>query len=353
MSGFGLLDYLTICLAILFLWGIRPNKNIVTGQNYLAKDKMLAARGIAVMIPLLSHIYSSGANGGQFILKMSDHSELAPCMFFIISGYGLMKQNMLKDNYSKGFLLKRFPKVLVPYIMATLAFVAANFVFNGFLYGPVDVIHAILCGDPIVSYSWYVIHILLFYIWFFILMKIFRKRKGLIIAGGVAYYVLSTVAFMRLGFGMHWWGTSFGLVVGMIFAVYEKQIFDLFHKGFYIKLVCYLVLLVLVYLSAGPYYRITGFGDKFPYHTVFDLMCCIGVFILLVGFEIGNPVSRFLGKYSYEIYLLQGLFILAGRSSRLQLEGNAYIILVVLGAVVSGVVLYYVDSFILSLFKRK
>lgn len=348
MSGFGLLDILTICLYLLLIWGIKPNNGKISKSNYLAKDKMLAIRGIAVLVPILSHIYSSGVDGGVSILKLSDHSELAPCMFFVISGYGLMKQNLIKEDYSKGFLLGRFPKVLIPYIMATLAFVAANFVFNGFLYGPGDIIHAILCGDPIVKFSWYVIHILLFYLWFFILMKICGKRKGLLIAGGVVYYVVTTIVFMKLGFGMHWWGTTFGLVEGMIFAVCENQIYDFFHKKFGMKFAMVLTVLIVILFAEAPIINATGLGNYFPQHAVFDLLLCAAMLILLVGAKIGNPVTRFLGKYSYEIYLLQGLFILAGRSDKMQLSGNVFIVFVLAGAVVSGIVLYYIDDFILN-----
>lgn len=352
MSGFGLLDILIICLYFLIIWGISPAKNS-TASNYLAKDRMFAIRGFAVLIPVFDHIYNSLANGGRISYYLSEFAEFTPCMFFVISGYGLMKQNLLKDDYSKGFLLKRFPKVLVPYIMATLAFVAANFVFNGFLYGPGDIIHAILCGDPIVKFSWYVIHILLFYLWFFILMKICGKRKGLLIAGGVVYYVVTTIVFMKLGFGMHWWGTTFGLVEGMIFAVYENQIYDFFHKKYGIKIVGVLLALIVVLLCEPHIINATGLGNYFPQHAVFDLLLCASMFILLVGAKIGNPVTRFLGKYSYEIYLLQGLFILAGRSDKMLLSENVFIVFVLVGSIVSGIVLYYIDDFILNKICKK
>ena len=347
MRGFGLLDILTVYVIVLFFWGIRKEKTNVCDSGFFSKDKTLAIKGVAVLVPILKHLSDAGVEGGKIILTLTNLVEVAPLLFFVISGYGLTKQNLIKENYSKGFLIKRFPKVLVPYVLATIIMVAANFVFNGFLYMPHDIIHAILCGDPIVKYSWYVIHILLFYLWFYFLMKVFGKNNIFIILGGIVYYVITTVLFVNMGFPMHWWGTSFALVAGMLLAAYEQKIFDFFQRRYLIKFVAFIAVMVLLYYFEPKLQRVLHISN-FPPNAFFELLFGCGIVIFLIKFSVGNPVSRFLGKYSYEIYILQGLFIIAGKSAKLHLEGDIYVWVVLVGSIISGVALYYVDKFILS-----
>lgn len=353
MSIFGLLDILTIILLVLYLWGLRPSLSNSAANNYLAKDKMLALKGIVVIIPIIVHLLNMGVYGGPIINFLSRYGEFLTNLFFMISGYGLTKQHLIKENYAKGFLLHRFSKILIPYIIATFLYVVANFVFNGFLYWPSDIILAILRGDPVAMYSWYVIHTILFYLWFYFMMRICGKKKNLLIVGGLLYYIVTTCAFMALGYGMHWWGSSLGIIAGIIFGSYEEQIFKFFYKNFYLKLLALLAVGAVIFCVENALHRIYWIDEHFPTHTVFDLFISIFLFISLVGFEVGNPVSRFLGKYSYEIYILQGLFILAGRSAKMHLDGNMYIMFALVGSIVSGIALFYVDKFILSKLIRK
>lgn len=318
-----LVDWLFILSFVPLLWKIKWISPVgAINKDYLSVKNCNAMRGVFALTPMVVHIgncisYSKPLNW------WSINGNMVVAAFFFLSGFGLMKQHMLKEDYSKGFLLKRMPRILIPYIIAILLYWAGTFVFYGFLYSPMGVLNTILCGVPIVAYSWFIIHLILFYIFFYILMLVCKKHYNIMILGGVIYFVATSILFYCSGFGMHWYETSISLTIGMAWAVYEKQIFSFAGKRYWGLFIAVFALTVVVYKIDIPWlYGLFPADFAFRNVLVFALMC-VCIVVGMMKFEVGNPVSYFLGDISLEIYLLHGFVIQMFKNDKYNMQSEA------------------------------
>lgn len=332
------LDYVFIGLCILLLASIRFIKP-VSGFNddYLSKENCNVLRGFLVFVPPITHLCNMGVG---FNATVTNYTTVIVSVFFFFTGYGLTKQHLLKDNYSQKYFLKRLPKVVIPYILATFIYVAVDFVFLGFLYPVSGIFNAIACGNPVVTASWYVLHVIAFYIWFWFMMKIARKNRLLLVILAVLYYVLTTLFCMKMGWGGHWWSTSFGLFVGVIWASFEKEINVFCKNHYWIAFAAALILLLL-----NLFWHVN-------YSLIYGSML-ITLVVLMMKFNLKNPVLDFLGKISFEMYMVHGCFLIMGRCDRLYLENDAAFVTFVLGGtIIAGFAMWWIDGILVKWFDK-
>lgn len=332
------LDWFFILLSIVMIAGIRFVKPVSSfNDNYLSKENCNIIRGFIVFVPPITHLCNRGVGFNEAV---TDYTTVIVAFFFFFTGYGLTKQHLLNDDYSRKYLIKRLPKIVIPYIFATLAFVVVDFFFLGFLYPIGGILNAIKCGDPIVIASWYVIHIIAFYIWFWFMMKICRKNRLLLVFAAILYYVLTTLFCMKMGWGSHWWGTSYGLFIGVAWAAYEKEIVG-FCKKYYLYVLIGISALTILYQMFGP-----GQYIKFS-------LGLITVIVLLMRINLKNPLLSFCGKISFEMYMIHGCFLVMGRCDRFYIESEPlYVLFVIGGTIIAGALFWYVDRFVLKWFDK-
>ena len=351
-----LVDWLFILSFVPLIWKmkiIRPFKAL--NKDYLSVDNCNAMRGVFALTPLVVHIgncisYSKPLNW------WSINGNMVVEAFFFLSGFGLMKQYMLRDDYAKGFLVKRMPKILIPYIATILLYWAGTFVFYGFLYSPFGVLNTILCGVPIVTFSWFMVHLILFYLFFWLMMLVCKKHYNLMIAGGILYFALTSWLFYSRGFGMHWYETSLGLTLGIFWAVYEKQIFSIMEKWYWPVFIFVLVLTAVVYKIDIPWlYGL--FPSDFAFRNVLVfLLMCLCIVLGMMKCAVGNRVSHFLGYISLEIYLLHGFAIMMLKNTKYDMSNEAlFTILVPIITIVMAYVMKKCMEFVFDIIygKRK
>ena len=350
-----LVDWLFIFSFVILMWKIKFIKPVgQLNENYLSIDNCNAMRGVFALTPMIVHIgncihYSAPLNW------WSINGNMVVEGFFFFAGFGLMKQYMARDNYRKGFLIKRIPRILIPYILMILLYWAGTFVFYGFLYSPMGVINTILCGVPIVAYSWFIIHLLLFYVFFWILMVACGKHYNLMILGGMLYFALTSWLFYKQCFGMHWYETSFGLIIGLIWAVYEKQIFMFMKKFYWIAFAGLLILTVILYKFNLPWIYGIFPEDFVIRNVVVFAMMCVCIVVGMMKFEIGNPISNFLGDISLEIYLLHGFVIMALKNDKYNMQNEAlFTVIVTVGTIAMAYVMKKcLDVFFAIIYKKR
>lgn len=311
---FYFIDGVFVISLIILFWGMKFEKPFTkVNKDYLAVKNCNAMRGYFSLMPLLVHI-ANCTRYSNFTGWFTTNGNAIVGGFFFFTGFGLMKQYMKKDDYDRGFLIKRLPKVLIPYIVTTVIYQVADFFLMGFLYMPGDILHAIACGDPIVLYSWYIIHVLAFYLVFYLLMKLCRKHYSLMILGAFIYYVLTAILFVQRGFGMHWYQTSLALPIGMAFAVYESGLYKFFSKYYYICTAALLAVTFVIYnYGFEVFYRL--FPENFHIHNVcVSTLMLLCIIVAMMKIEFGNKILHFLGNISFETYLLHGLVIMIAKN---------------------------------------
>ena len=257
---------------------------------------------VAVVFHHLSQITKSG-----FIFPFfANVGYLCVAVFFFFSGYGLQKSYIEKsEKYKKGFLLKRIPSVLFPYVLFMIIYWVANSL-SGTTYSFADIFENFKNGSLLVTYSWFMICIIAFYLFFWVFMIICKKRYSMIIICGLVWYALWILFCVFMNYGSWWYNTSHLLAAGIAWATYEDKITGFIKQRYRIiapaALVCLVALLVFQGFISLPF-----ISTILP--EIISLIFVFCVILLSMKIRIGNRILGFLGEISLEVYLIHGLIL--------------------------------------------
>lgn len=280
-------------------------------------------RGFFALVVILHHI-AQRTSPPVLLEDFLRVGFLAVSVFFFFSGYGLQKKNISDPQYSHGFLIKRIPTVLIPYTIMSFVY-WGEYALLGDFRTIADVWHNFIAyGDPIVWFSWYVVSILVFYFAFYLLMKICRKNNLAMLAGGIIYYALYVWTCRKLGFGIWWYNSAFIPVFGIMWATYEKQIFALCKKIYFI--ITPILWIIFVLITRNQYTLIERINSPFGELIVNAVMSALFVIALvLTSMKIRpeNKILSFLGSISFELYMTQGLVMMGLRNDFIRIENDS------------------------------
>ncbi len=345
-----LLDLLFIVLlfvALLKTKLIMPLKRY--DDDFMSVKNCNSYKGFFALIVIMHHI-SQRVSNGFLPPDFTRVGYLAVAVFLFLSGYGLQKQNLSKPDYSKGFLLKRIPAILIPYMVMTIIYWLIYAILGDVRSIGTIWHNFIVNGDPIVWFSWYVVCILYFYITFYFLMKIFKTSRAGMIFGGIAFCALYVFICSKLGFGLWWYQTSFVFVLGIVFSSYEEKILK-FIKKYYVTvlLLSLTFFIVLAKHKWEIYWLIPSLKTEFLLVAVLSFLFILSFFTLTLKIKTNNKFLDFLGKISFEIYMVQGALMLLLRNERIYMQNDFYrSVLVLAGSLLFAFVLNKIFSYILN-----
>ena len=300
-----MLDLIFIGILLLVLWKAKR----ITGFNpdYLALDVCNHFRGLLALLVVCSHL-AQLTHGGTFFHSLMYTGWLLVAGFFFFSGYGVTKKYMSDNTYRTGFLGRRLPTILVPYLLATAVFLAVRPPFPKLWV----ILGSFVNGHTLLPFSWYILCIAFFYIVFYVFMCCLRQHYKKILAASVLYYFLWIAFCKALHYEAWWFISSSALVMGMFWAVYQPQI-EKWVSRFYGRIFAGAVLLMtLVYIIKAWAVHIAGLLH-FACTLLFMMTvpCLFVLICLLISLKckIGNPITAVLGRLSLEIYLVHGISI--------------------------------------------
>lgn len=297
-------DFYVLLFAVAVLWGIRPARPL-TGfhDGYLSIQTTSCWRGILCVIVIFSHLAQT-TSGGFLFQRFHSAGYLAVSIFFFYSGFGLMKKHIHDPHYQEGFLKRRLVPLLVPYAIVTAVYWLV-YTLTGAIYTPKVLLYTTFVqGSGLVAYAWYIHVIVLYYVAFWALMKLFPRSNAGILWGSFLVYVLHVALCRKIGYATVWYNTAFLPVFGMIWARWEEPL-TAFLKKHYLP----------VFLAAAAGFLGASLVQKIPvalvqlvaYPTLRGILFCILVMLFSMKFQVGNPVLCFLGKYSMGMYLFHQL----------------------------------------------
>lgn len=129
---------------------------------------------------------------------------------------------------------------------------------------------------------------------------------GYLLLAMLLFSAVYIVLLRTFDFGNWWFQTPIALNVGMLMACYEQEVRRVLERyGRSIAVILFFSLAACAYLAAC--------GDVFGMPLGFMLLSLLlGIFIYAMACSSplpGNRALRFLGRYSYEIYLVHGAII--------------------------------------------
>lgn len=309
-----LIDILPLMFIIAFLIGFKVESLNGINEDYLSIETTKCYKGLFSIMVVFHHL-AQCVQKGILLRHFTFIGYLAVAVFFFYSGYGLQKSYIQKkEKYCKGFLLKKFLLIFVPYIIFTFFYWFLNYICGNF-YSLKDVIFLLVSGDPLVSYSWFVITIFVFYLAYWLLMMIYGNNYINIILSFLFLYIIYIIFCIKLGFGSWWYNTCHLFLIGLIWPFIEQRIIIVVKKNWWI--ICFTWIL---FFSFVFFKRIILEYSVFKYYDLFfDLIIsfvftfCVLLFSMKVKFE--NRIFSFLGNFSLEIYLFHGFFMQLFRSN--------------------------------------
>ena len=299
-----LIDIFPLALIPLFLCGC----SFARGKghfhdDYLSPETGRAERGFFAVTVILHHISQQTASG-LLLPRFLYVGNLPVSVFFFLSGYGLIKQLSRNRDYGRKVLKKRIPAMLLPFA-CVIAAVTLLYALMGDPRSPLELVAYVFTGDIFLCILWYFAVITVFYLLFGLLSLLLHGDVRRTALAMLACCVLYTLLLFRSGAGEWLYNTCHLLIIGMLWAVYEKELLRFIDRWYYPLMLLCLTLFCLIF---------TGYDRFFPSPTpavhlavalVRNAAFSLGFILVTRKLKPGNAVLRFLGDISLELYAVQ------------------------------------------------
>ncbi|MBR2871217.1 MAG: acyltransferase [Clostridia bacterium] len=277
----------------------------------MGKGQTGAIKGFFAIIVLFSHVrgyitLTDSFLDVSFVYVINRIGQLMVTMFFFYSGFGVFKSYKEKQNYAKGFFKNRFLKTILHFDIAVLCYLVLSLII-GVTYETKDYVFAWIGWTSLGNSNWFIFITLLLYLITYLSFLTFErsKRKELLVL--IFISILSCASWLALFFAgkeNYWFNTFLCYPFGMWFAYFEKRINDLLKEK---KAVHYLIIVFSVVSFTLAYLFLARIVQRDAAHSVVSVLFCLMLACLMTKIKIDNPILRWLGKYSFLIYILQRL----------------------------------------------
>jgi membrane-bound acyltransferase YfiQ involved in biofilm formation len=289
-------------------------------SDFLGVRQTEQLKGAAILLVVLGHLWTGVSQSGTWLVLSGD----AVSLFLLLSGFGLTMSVRQRKPDFKAFFSRRIERVMVPYWIATGLVLLLDRVVLGKslpLSGLIMTLFGINLSIELrhLDYvRWFVTFVLLWYVVFFIVITTFRGRASIFFVLGLWGFVLLPLNYYFLDFG---WNQFFAFPVGYLLALERDKLEKVFQER---RRACILVSLAGITWVLACKFVIGSDGtlvlgsERIPglvlvyLREVNGLVLGLATLVLFghlceAGFE--SPLLHFLGKYSYEIFLLHGAFL--------------------------------------------
>jgi len=275
-------------------------------NDYLGVESTTGLKGF-LALGIVFHHLSQWVTTGMEFSNFGYMGTYIVSVFFFLSGYGLYVQNERKENYLDNFLVKRLSKILIPFIIISSIYLIYRSI-NGQVLSSSFFIDLFKKGSTVIYNGWFVDIIILMYIFFYISFRVFTN-KTIAILVNTLFIIFYIILAIKLEYGFWWYNSSLPFVLGLVWAKNKKYIDGVLNKYYFSILVCITGLLFISHQYDFVYKKL-HLVDSYSYtfaanidNVIFTLF-----FILIVRkIDFSNKYLLFLGKISFELYMIHGL----------------------------------------------
>lgn len=292
---------ITVIIIILFIFTIQRNGSSLLSEKreLTIWTKFIASQGVVLghlclfysQIPILQREF-----GGMGLLFVN--------LFLFFSGYGLMFGYLKnKEGYANGFLKKRIPKLLIPYITAYILYLVIYLIVNK----EID-----FNKIPDLPYSWYVWEVIMLYIMFYLAIKFIPKQYVL---WGVTMGNIILACILILSQHPVWWTDAImSFSIGVWYQTYERKISN-FISNYKILFAATTVIIFFFSYQIGWISTFIPTLSAYRY-TLLSWYIIGGIFVSSIVFFskrcnfTPNTHITHITHWYYEVYLSHGISIL-------------------------------------------
>lgn len=297
-----------LCVAGI-LAGIRYSEN---KQSFFSSEEVVDIRGWAAIIVFASHFPQ---NYSSLLLRfMGLFAASAVTFFFLTSAYGLSIGTANKTGYIQHFWSNRLVSILVPTITGKLFYNGVNLLTD---------VHPPLLDNTdrsvLMISSWVRVLLVLYFIYWFV--HYLREKataqgsrcgflnyriRGVLVADYVICAVIVVLSLItRLTpckIFLTWSFQSLGFVYGIIFYYSYPWLKEKISA----KWIGWMFSACTGILIFGFAYYIIHipFLSDYVIHLMFHFCCVLLLLVLNRRIKIGNKISKYLGRISFEIFLI-------------------------------------------------
>ena len=290
--------YLLILFIVICIIGIKFCDN---SSDYLSKNQTQAIKGFFAMIIFFSHfnqyaIFDSSVTNNIYLFVIKKIGQLMVTMYLFYSGYGIIKSIETKKNYIKNFPKKRILKVLISFDCAILLYLIVNMILKN-KYSLKTILLSFIGWESIGNSNWYIFVLLVLYLIIYITGLVFKNKIDLkFIIANILFDIILIIA-LYFTKNDYWYNIILTFPLGLLYGMFEEKIEKII-KEHYIAI---LAMITLCFIG-------TYISNSFIMYEFKAIFFSLLIVLLSYKIKINNRVLEKLGKYSFEMYILQRLF---------------------------------------------
>ena len=275
-------------------------------NDYLDVKSTTGLKGF-LSLGIVFHHLSQWVTTGEEFSNFGYMGTYIVSVFFFLSGDGLYVQNERKENYLNNFLGKRLSRILIPFMVISSIYL----IYRNLNEQELTIsffVNLFKKGSTVIYNGWFVDIIILMYIFFYISFKMFSNRTISILINTILIVVYIILA-IRLEYGFWWYNSSLPFVLGLLWAKNKDYIDGVLRNYYFVILVLITGLLFLSH-QYDVVYKKLHLVDIYSYAFLANIDNVIfTIFFILITNKIdfANKYLLFLGKISFELYMIHGL----------------------------------------------
>lgn len=274
-------------------------------------------KGVSITAIIFYHLIYNFMQVPNIIKTASSFGGAGVHIFFFCSGFGLYWSYLKKGFEVKTYIWKRIKRLYVPYICIILISFLIPFMFEGQNRSIALLSHIFLFKMFMPEYEesfgiqmWYISTIIQFYFIYPVLLKLVKKiRINNLLIFSILVSLLWAIFISFFGLDSERIWSSFFLqylwefVLGMFIAEKSYKNSKILKKD--IKSIWYIIIFIISF-SIFALMSIKG-GILKNFNDVFSALSFASLCIILYKFKIFRNVFDYLGRISYELYLVHYL----------------------------------------------
>ena len=284
---------------------------VIKNDNYLSKENCNCLKAIFALAIMISHMFAYRKFGLAIGLGpiITAFGYLSVSGFLFFSGYGLTVSYISRGNtYFDKYLRKR----VLPVYIINIVLIILYSIFQiaiGYKLSAIQILQSFFNGGTVVKYGWYIQMIILLYILYLVAFKKSSLSKG--ITKLSILILLFCISFAILKMNHTWYESSFAFVFGAVWAAKKADIDEFLNKTS--KHYFCVLLLSLLTFAASFILGNAGFLPlivKIPIKMISTIAFISLVMLFAMKIKVNYKPIEFAGNYFFEVYILQGFFII-------------------------------------------